>query len=226
MGLVRERKRGGTNTVKARDCVVETSNGVGKGSCSRGGEETVLQQESVVAVEIHDNLEGDVGVGWLPVPPLPFSSVEFGVTIVIVALAVAGEEFSKTLERAEDGEVSEETLGWWVAGRAQRDVTVHRWQNFLRIEPSFEPGGAVPALFLDLIQGNTDGKGCLRLLERGGLPVRTPPGKGGLPHRKKVIGLRPIGEVRVSRKEANERVQVLIIDTRFSTKHVLSQESE
>ena len=84
----------------------------------------------------------------------------------------------------------------------------------------------MPALFLDLIKGNTDGKGCLRLLERGGLPVRTPPGKGGLPHRKKVVGLRPIGEVRVSRKEADERVQVLIIDTRFSTKHVLSKESE
>jgi len=138
VGLVRERKRGSTNTVKARDRVVETSDGVGERGRSGGGEEAVLQQESVVSVEIHHDLKGDIGVGCLPVPPLPFSSVEF-VTFVIVAPTVAREEFSKTLERAEDREVSEEVVGGWIAGRSQGDVTVHRWENFFWIKPSFGP---------------------------------------------------------------------------------------
>jgi hypothetical protein len=42
-----------------------------------------------------------------------------------------------------------------------------------------------------------------------------------LPHGKKVARLRPIGEVCISRKEADERVQVLVIDPRFYAKHVL-----
>jgi len=139
---------------------METGESVGKSSRSGGGEEAVLQQECVVSVEIHDNLEGDVGVRCLPVLPLPLSRVELGVTFVVVALTVTREEFSKTLERAEDREVVEEAVGGRVAGRSQWNVTVHRWQNFLRIEPSFEPRRAVPALFLDLIQGNADGEGC------------------------------------------------------------------
>ena len=160
MGLVRERKRGGTNTVKARDRIVETGDGIGKSSRSSGREEAVLQQESVVSVEIHDDLEGDVGVRCLPVLPLPFSSVEFGVTFVILVFTVTREKFSKTLERAEDREVSEEAVGGWVAGRSQGDVTVHGRQDFLWIEPSFEPRCAVPALFLNIIQVNADREGC------------------------------------------------------------------
>ena len=60
VGLVSKRKRGGTNTVKASDYVVEGSEGVGKRSRSSGGEEGVPQQESVITVKIHNDLEGDI----------------------------------------------------------------------------------------------------------------------------------------------------------------------
>jgi len=50
------------------------------------------------------------------------------------------------------------------------------------------------------------------------------PSQRRLPHGKKVAGLRSIGEVRVSRKEADKRVQILIINTGFGTKHVLLRE--
>ena len=101
MGLVGERKRGGTDTVKTRDHIVKGRQRVGKRSRSGGRKEAVLQQESVVTVEIHQNLEGDVGIAWFPALPLPFSSVEFIVTvvvvvIVIVGLTVAREYFSET----------------------------------------------------------------------------------------------------------------------------------
>jgi len=56
VGLVSERKRGGTNTVKTRDHVVKGRERVGKGGCSGRKKEAVLQQESVVTVEIHDDL--------------------------------------------------------------------------------------------------------------------------------------------------------------------------
>jgi hypothetical protein len=135
--------------------------------------------------------EGDVGIAWLSVLPLPFSSIKFIVAIVVVGLTAARENFSKTLQWAEDREVTEETVGGGVAGRSQWNVTENRWQNLLRIKPSLEPRGAVPALFLDLIQANANGEGCRRLLERGRLPLRTPTSQRCLPHGKKVIGLHP-----------------------------------
>jgi len=189
VGLVRERKGSGTNAVKTRDRVVETGEAVGKSGRSGRGKEGILQQKSVVTVEVHDDLEGDVGVSWLPVPPPPFSSIEFGVTPIILSLAAAREEFSKTFERAEEREVSEETVRWRVAGRSQGDITIHRWQNFLRIEPSLDPRGAVPALFLNLIQVNAHREGCWRFLQRGRHPFRTPPSQRRLPHGEKVTVL-------------------------------------
>ena len=127
MGLVSERKRGGTNTVKTRDHVVKGRERVGKGGRSGRRKKSVLQQESVVTIEIHEDLEGDVGITWLSVFPLPFGSVKFVVTIVVAGIAVARENFSDTLQWAEDREVTEETVGGGVARRSQWDVTEHCW---------------------------------------------------------------------------------------------------
>ena len=221
MGLVGEWEWSSTNTVKARDRIVEASEIVGKRSRSGRREEPVLQQKSVVSVEIHDDLKGNVGVRWFPLPPLPFSSIEFVVTIIIAGPIVTRENFSEPFERAEDREVGEETFGWRVARRSQGDVGVYRRQNLLWIESSPGPRGTVPALFLNFIQGNADGKAGRRLFESGRLPIRTPACERCLPHREKIVGLRSISEVSVSRKNADERIQVLVIDTRFGTKHML-----
>ena len=177
MGLVSEWKRGGSNTIKAGDRVVKCSERVCERSRSGGREEAVLQQESVVAVEIHDDLERDVGFRWLPTLPLPFSGVEFIVAVVLVGLRATRESFSETLEWAEDREVGKETFRWWIAGRSQRNIAKHGWQDLLRIEPSLKPSGVVPAHFFNIIQVNADGEGGRRLLERGRLPIRTPTGQ-------------------------------------------------
>lgn len=118
MGLVGERKRGGTNTIETRDHVVKGRECVGKGGRSGRKKESVSQQKSVVTIKIHEDLEGDVRITWLSVPPLPFSSVELIVTIAVVGIAVTRENFSEALQWAEDREVTEETVGWGVARRS------------------------------------------------------------------------------------------------------------
>jgi len=225
VGLVSEWKWSSANTVKTTNCVVERTEGIGERRRSCGGEEAILQQKSVVTVEIRDDFEGDVGIGWLPMFPLPFSNVELVVTIVPMDPAVARENVSEAFQWAEDREVGEKAVGWWVAGRPQGNVAEHRWQNLLWVKPGLGPGGVVPASFLDLTQAHTNVEGGCRFLERGRLPFRSPTSQRCLPHGKKVAGLRPIGEVCVSRKDADNRVQVLVIDTRFGTKHVLRRNS-
>jgi len=127
VGLVGERKRGGTNTIKTRDHVVKGRERVGKGGRSGRKKESVLQQKSVVTIEIHEDLEGDVGITWFSVLPLPFSSVKFIVTVIVVGIAVTRENLSEALQWAEDREVTEETVGGGVARRSQWDVTKHCW---------------------------------------------------------------------------------------------------
>ena len=118
MGLVGEWKRGGANTVKSGDCVVKGRERVCERSRGSRGKEAIPQQESVVTIEIHDNFEGDIGIGWLPVLPFPFRGVEFRIAIQVVNLAIARENFPETLQWAEDREVGEETVGWWIARRS------------------------------------------------------------------------------------------------------------
>ena len=79
--LVSKRKRGGANTVKVRDHTVKGSESVGERSRSGGGEALLRQNE------------GDVRIRQLPIPPLPFSSLEFTVaTGAVVGLTVWREE--------------------------------------------------------------------------------------------------------------------------------------
>lgn len=56
VGLVSEWKWGGTNTVKASDCVVEGSECVGERGSSGGGKVSVPQQKGIVTIEVHDDL--------------------------------------------------------------------------------------------------------------------------------------------------------------------------
>lgn len=127
VGLVSEWKWGGTNPVKASNCVMERTESVGERSRSGGGQEAAPQQKGVVTVEIRNDFERDIGISWLPVFPLPFSSVQFTVAVVTADLAVAREGFSETFQRAEDWEVGEEPVCWRIAGRSQRNVTENRW---------------------------------------------------------------------------------------------------
>ena len=197
MSLVSERERGGSNTFKASHRVVKGGERVGKRSPGGGNKVAILQQESIVSVEIHKNFEGDVGIVWCS-PLLQLFISEFIVNLLILDLAFAREKLPEILKWAEDREVSEEVVGGWVAGRFQRNVTVHRWHNLLRGESNPEPRSAVPALFLNLIQANGDGEGSCRLLKHGRHPLRILIGQRCLPHGKKVGGLRAISAVCVS----------------------------
>lgn len=94
---------------------------VGERSCSSGGKEAVLQQESV---EIHDDPKGDVRIARLSTLSFPLRSAEFIVTVVVMDFTVAREDLSETSQWTGDREVTGETLeGGLQEGRSGTSLT-------------------------------------------------------------------------------------------------------
>ena len=137
--LVGKRQRRALDSIETRNGVLQGRDRVCQCGTRWRWEKTILQQVSVVAAEIHHDLQWYVRVNRiLPlstnVPPLGGRADEPGILELMVFNLLWLEQFRDPFYRSQDGEIIKETRSWWQSRRHQWVIRVHHRKHFLRIE--------------------------------------------------------------------------------------------